>query len=132
MHSKDVTSGGRFHSVISVQALQASSNIGYIAHGAHHYKIHDRILASFFLLFSICTSLYFWSCCRGFVSRDRGETEASGSETEARPRRSNSWPRRDRGEASHSLEAASRPRLYTFLHLGPTQTSLLALGLFPL
>ena len=29
---------------------------------------------------------------------------------EQRPRRSSSWPRPDRGQASHSLEAASRPR----------------------
>ena len=59
-----------------MQALQASTNIniGYIAHGTHHYEIHGRILISFYYL--VFTSLYFWSCCRGFVSRDRGETEA--------------------------------------------------------
>ena len=47
----DIASGGRFHSVLSMQALQASSNIGYIAHGTHHYRMNGRILT--ILLFSI-------------------------------------------------------------------------------
>ena len=43
----DVASGGRFHSVLSMQAFQASSNISYIAHGTHHCQINGRILTSF-------------------------------------------------------------------------------------
>ena len=80
----------RFHSVLSMLALQASTNIniGYIAHGTHHYEIHGRILISFHCL--VFTSLYFWSCCRGFVSRDRGETG-----------RQDPRPRRDRGVQAH-------------------------------